>query len=333
MHQDLISMLLCPHCMSDLRWDVGKRDDESTILEADADCPTCGATYQVREGIGAFLTPDLGRTDLWEESYGHLAQFLNANHEIRAQLIDSSLDELDPVDRFLRSEYLEERGDFAGAERARRGTGRHLYTPEMNAVMDACTARLTELIPGDASPVVDVASGRGTMIEPMVERGLSLIVSTDYSLRVLRRSRRRLQHDGVDGTVSHLVVDARKTPFRDRSIPTLVSHMGIANILDGAGEALAELRRVCRGSFLFTHMFCQPDDPDHAPILRKSGHPLAFLDEGLKALCRAGWDVEVIVKERVPIRPTPSSTLAPDMTIDAFPLTETEFDFALLRAR
>lgn len=55
---------------------------------------------------------------------------------------------------------------------AREGAGRHIYTSEMNAAVDEATACLIELISTDASPVVDVASGRGALTEPMVTRGL-----------------------------------------------------------------------------------------------------------------------------------------------------------------
>lgn len=333
MHEALFEILLCPRCRSGLSWSIGERDGAKITMGAGADCATCGATYHIRDGVGAFLTPDLQRTDLWEESHGSLTRYLNEHPDAKARLIDGPLDDLEPVDRFLRSEYLEDLGDFAGAENARRGTGQHLYTPEMIAVMDECTACLVDLIPENDLPVVDVASGRGTLLEPMVQRELPFVVSTDFSARILRRNRRRLQQRGITDSISYLVMDARKTPFRDRSVPCLVSHMGLANILDGASDALLELRRICSGSFLFTHAFCKPDDPVHAPMLRRHGYPLAFLEDGLQALSRAGWAVDIIIQKRVPVRPTPSSTIVPEAAIDAFPLDDTEFDYALLRAR
>ncbi len=323
--------MLCPACRGELIWKITEWFDGDEIAAADIRCSECGAAYQVREGIGAFLTPDLQRQDLWEESRGQLHRHLERHPGVCAHLIDGPLDDLEPADQFLRAEYLEEEGDFAGAERARSAAGDHIYTPEMNALVEEYTAKLVELVPRDASPVVDVASGRGALIEPLAARGLPLVVSTDFSPVVSRRSRRRLRYWGVDGSVCHLVVDARKTPFCDRSVPSLVSHMGLANIVEGADEALGELRRICRGPFLFTHMFCRPDDPVHGPLLHAWGHPMAFLDDSLAALAAVGWEVEIVARQRVPMRPTPSSKLVPDMSIDAFPVAEAEFDLALLR--
>jgi len=332
MHERLIEILVCPGCRGALRWDIGSRD-AGRIWDADGACADCEAVYEVREGIGAFLTPELQRTDLWEESHGALTQHLSAHPEVRAQLVDGPLEELGPADQVLRAEYLDERGDIAGAEEARRAAQEHLYTPEFNVLMKECVERMTELLPSGQGPAIDVASGRGTLLEPLVERKLPLLVATDFSTRVLRRSRQRLEHKGMASPVSHLVVDARTWPFRDRTVPSLVSHMGLANILEGASDALAELRRVCSGVLLFSHAFCLPEDPVHAPLFRKSGHPLAFLDEGLQALQAAGWDAELIVRRRVPVRPTPSSTLVPEMVVDRFPSAEAEFEVVLVHAR
>ncbi len=332
MDEHLIEIIVCPGCRGELRWDIRLRG-EGRLWEADGACADCEAVYQVREGIGAFLTPDLQRTDLWEEWHGALTQHLSAHPEVRAKLVDGPLEELGPADQMLRAEYLDEQGDVAGAEEARRAAQERLYTPEFNALAKECVTRMVERLPSGEGPVVDVASGMGTLLEPLVERDLPLLVATDFSVRILRRSRRRLEHKGLAAPVSHLVVDARRMPFRDRSVPGLVSHMGLANILEGASEVLAELRRVCSGVLLFSHAFCLPEDPVHAPIFRKSGHPLAFLDDGLQALKTAGWDAELVVRRRVPVKPTPSSALLPEMTIDRFPIAEAEFEGVLVLAR
>ncbi|MFU8795938.1 MAG: methyltransferase domain-containing protein [Dehalococcoidia bacterium] len=331
MHESLVEILQCPACRGDLCWAIEERDG-GVLLEADASCEDCGALYQVREGIGTFLTPDLQRTDLWEEEHSELTDRLSKRPDLRAKLLDGPLDELEPVDRLLRAQYLSERGDVAGAEEAGRGVQEQLYTPELNELWDECLAHIAQISSGHPGPIVDVASGRGTLVELMAEAGSAHIVATDFSVRVLRRSRRRLLYTGQAGRVSHLVVDARKTPFCDEAIPALSSHMGLANIIEGASDALSELRRVCGGVLIFSHAFCRPDDPVHAPILRQIGHPLAFLDDAMEALDSAGWNAEVLIKRRVPVKPTPKSKLIPEMVVDRFPLAEAEFDGVLVAA-
>ena len=332
MHETLIDILVCPACRGELSWTVAERDG-GDLLEADASCQGCGAGYPVREGIGAFLTPDLLREDLWEETHSELTGYLNTRPELRARLIDTPLDELEPVDRFLRADYLDELGDVAGAEQAGRGAREQLYTPELWELWNECLDRMVQMYSGHHGPVVDVASGRGTLAELMAEGDCPLIVATDFSVWVLRRSRRRMQHKGMASRVSHLVVDARRTAFGDGSIPVLVSHVGLGNIMEGVSDALSELRRVCGGVLLFSHAFFRPDDPVHAPIMREFGHPLAFLEDAMQALSTAGWDVEILVNRRVPVKPTPISKLVPEMTVDRIPLAEAELDGVLIRAR
>ena len=331
MHESLVEILQCPACRGDLCWAVMERDG-GVLLEADASCRDCGATYQVREGIGAFLTPDLQGTDLWEERHGQLTEYLIAHPDVRSKLIDGPLEELEPVDRLLRAEYLEDLGDVEGAEEAGRGAREQLYTPELSDLWNECLEHMVEISLGQPGPLVDVASGRGTLVELLAEQDSPLIVATDFSVRVLRRARRRLQQKGRADRVSHLVVDVRKMPFCDQGAPTLLSHMGLANIIEGATDALSELRRVCGGVFLFSHAFCRPDDPVHAPVLRDTGHPLAFLDAAMEELDSAGWDAEVPINRRIPMKPTPTSKLVPGMIADRFPLADAEFDGVLVIA-
>jgi len=326
-----VEILVCPACRGDLCWAVMERDG-GVLLEADASCRDCGATYQVREGIGAFLTPDLQRTDLWEEGHAELTEYLSTRPGLRAALVDGPLEDLEPVDRLLRAEYLEDLGDVEGAEEAGRGAREQLYTPELNALWDECLDHMVQMSSGQPGPLVDVASGRGTLVELIAEQDGPLIVATDFSVRVLRRGRRRLQQKGRADRVSHLVADVRRMPFCDQGAPTLLSHMGLANIIEGASDALSELRRVCGGLFVFSHAFCRPDDPVHAPILQDIGHPLAFLEKAMEALSSAGWEVEIPINRRVPVKPTPTSELVPEMAVDRFPLADAEFDGVLVMA-
>lgn len=331
MHESLVEILQCPACRGDLCWAVTERDG-GRLLEAEASCYDCGAVYGVHDGIGGFLTADLQRTDLWDEGHGRLTEYLIAHPDVRNRLLDGPAEELEPVDRLLRAEYLEDTGDVAGAEEAGRGAREKLYTPELNDLWEECLEHMVQISLGQPGPLIDLVSGRGTLVELLAEQDAPIIVSTELSLRGLHRGRRRLKYKGQADKVSHLVVDVRKTPFCDQGSPTLLSHMGLANIPEGASDALSELKRVCGGMLLFSHAFCRPDDTVHAPLLRDIGHPLAFLDDAMKALDSAGWDAEILINRRVPVKPTPASELVPEMTVDRFPLADAEFDGVLVIA-
>ncbi|QUL99274.1 MAG: Trm112 family protein [Candidatus Fermentithermobacillus carboniphilus] len=97
MREHLRDLLVCPACRGELTWDIfevensdtqiaiedtgvgGARAPDYDVMEGRAECSACGATYSVKDGIGAFLTPDVQREDLWEEVDSHLSAFLKEN--------------------------------------------------------------------------------------------------------------------------------------------------------------------------------------------------------------------------------------------------------------
>ncbi|MFZ5828362.1 MAG: Trm112 family protein, partial [Bacillota bacterium] len=74
-------LLQCPVCHGPLAWRIDERQGDR-ILEAEAQCRSCHATYPVREGIGIFLTPDLPRNDYWEASGSALLSYLEEHPDV-----------------------------------------------------------------------------------------------------------------------------------------------------------------------------------------------------------------------------------------------------------
>src|SRR5262245_25543836 len=102
MHTYLIDMLDCPACHAELVWQIGERS-ERRIITAQVTCQACAAIYPVRDGIGLFLTPDLPRNDLWEQMDSGLVRYLREHPELEQQLLESSLETLNPADQFFRA--------------------------------------------------------------------------------------------------------------------------------------------------------------------------------------------------------------------------------------
>ncbi|MCD6520580.1 MAG: hypothetical protein J7M05_11730, partial [Anaerolineae bacterium] len=92
----LIDLLQCPACGGALSWQIRECDGEH-IETAKARCQECNASYPVREGIGIFLSPDLPRQDLWEESQSQLARYLCEHPEREHQLLGAPLENLSPA--------------------------------------------------------------------------------------------------------------------------------------------------------------------------------------------------------------------------------------------
>jgi uncharacterized protein YbaR (Trm112 family)/SAM-dependent methyltransferase len=331
MNEALLPMLVCPACRGDLAWDL-IRQDGAEVEEAEARCQACGAAYPVREGIGLFLTPDLPRHDLWEESESRLAAYLREHPEVERQLMEAPPEALSPADLFYRALALEERGEFIQARALERQAMARLYTPEYLACHERQLAYVLGQVADAQGPVVDLASGRGALVERLARDTQAHVVATDFSPRVLRRNRRLVDALGLRGRVSLLALDARRTPFRDGAVTTLTSNLGLPNI-EHPGALLGELRRIVSGTFFSICLFYPEDDEANARFIRQVGlETLLFQRPCLEAFRAAGWQVEVANACQSRALPTPTGGLLEGAGIDALPVAETTLEWCTLVA-
>jgi uncharacterized protein YbaR (Trm112 family) len=269
MHTYLIDRLECPACHGGLDWNIGERHQDR-ITAAEATCQACAAIYPVRDGIGLFLTPDLARHDLWEQVDSGLVQHLRAHPELERQLLDPPLDSLAPADQFFRALALEARGNFADARIAEETASRDLYTPEYMACWGREVDYVVEQLSTAEGPIVDLASGRGYLVEKLVRALKRPVVATDFRPAVLRRDRRALESSGLYDRVSLLAFDARRTPFKDGSVAALTTNLGLPNI-EEPGGLLKELRRIVADAFLAISHFYPEEDEANAGAIREAG--------------------------------------------------------------
>ena len=328
----LLEMLECPACRSALTWEVSKHHRDR-IEEAEARCVGCRASYPVLEGIGIFLTPDLPRTDLWEQVDTHLTQYLREHPEAERQLLDVPLDTLAPADQFYRALALEERGDYAQAKAALDSARPRLYSPSYLVSHERQIDYVVGRLAASDGPIVDLASGRCQLVEVLARRLTSAVVATDFSPRVLRRNHRWLQFLGLRERVSLLAFDARRTPFKDGIVKTLTTNLGLPNV-EYPGILLRELRRIVGGAFLAISQFYPQDDEANAAALRQAGlSSLVFRRSTLEHLTAAGWHVKVANLCTGRALPTPTAVLLEGAAIDAFPVAETRLEWCVLVAQ
>jgi len=331
MHSFVTGLLQCPACRGTLQWEI-QAQREGCIEEAEATCSDCGARYVVHEGIGAFLTPDLQRNDLWQDVDSQLHGYLDEHPQVARQLLDSPLESLGPVDQFYRGQALEERGDWVGAKAAAEVAERGLYTPEYVSAYHSQLAYVVEHAAVGDGPLVDLASGRGALVDRLASLGARPIIATDFSLRVLRRDQRWLEFLGLAERVSLLAFDARRTPFKNGAIATLTTNLGLQNI-EQPGELMRELRRVVRGALFAVCYFCPPDDVVNGEALRRLGlHEALVRQLLLQRMQQAGWQVQVANSRQAHALPTPTSALLEGAGIDGFPVAETVLEWCVVQA-
>ncbi|HYE09631.1 MAG TPA: hypothetical protein VEF53_05580, partial [Patescibacteria group bacterium] len=88
MHKHYIDMLLCPLCHNELEWHIQK-ENEDRIINAKVSCLSCKSEYEVRDEIAIFLTNQLSRNDLWDNSESSLEKYLKENSDIYDKLMNT----------------------------------------------------------------------------------------------------------------------------------------------------------------------------------------------------------------------------------------------------
>ena len=239
---------------------------------------------------------------------------------------------LSPADLFYRAHLLEVRGRYdEAADLAAQALSRS-YTPAYRGCHESQMRSLIERLRTAPGPIVDLASGRGALVEALLREVRQPMVATDVSPRVLRRDRRWLDHLGLYDRVSLLAFDARRTPFRDGAVQTLTTNLGLPNI-PHPGGLLGELRRIVSGTFYAITHFYPEEDEANGHVIREAGvATFLYRRTALEQFAAAGWQVEVTNVQCGPAAPTPRGVILEGAGIDALPVVETTLEWCLLVA-
>lgn len=331
MHTYLVDMLACPVCHGSLDCQIADQSGDR-IETGEARCQECRATYPVREGISAFLSPEQQREGMWEGTTRQV-QYILDHPEVERQLLGSPLQTLNPADQFWRACVLEERGEYAETRLAWQRSQEGLYSTESQSHIRDHFAYVADQLSASGGSVVDLASGRCYLVEELLQGVERPIVATDWNLPVLRRDRRYLTYWGLYERASLLAFDARRTPFVDGAVETMTTFVGLPSV-GQPQDLLRELRRVVSGTLLAVSVFYPEEDEVHAAAVRSAGlEEAVFRRRTIEAFGAAGWQVEVANLRSAEVRPTPQGVLLCGFQVDGFPITETTQESCIVVAR
>jgi SAM-dependent methyltransferase len=282
-------------------------------------CASCGVEYAASDGIPLLVPPGSDVADLWEEAESGLSRVLRENPELERALLSSPPAELAPADAFLRALVLEERGDGAEFDAAFA----RLYPPETLACIGSQIDALCERVLEEPGLVVDLASGRGVLLQRLQRAVAGTLVATDVSPRVLRRARRR----GIEA----IACDVRRLPFADGSVDCATTFLGLNNV-EQPGSLLAELRRVAK-RLLAVHLVYEPGTANDRDLQELELASLAYREPFVEALAEAGWRAEIASSCTALLQPTPVGVLLEGAVIDRLPVEPVEATWLTIDAR
>lgn len=331
MHESLERLLVCPACHGPLHWKVS-RSSGPELEEGAATCDTCAATYPLHRGIAVFLSGSSRLEDLWGSANSRTEELVRNEPEKVQLLLESPMDTMNPTDLFFRGLILEGRGQYQDAKAAHDRALAGSYSAEQHACVRSQIDFVKQEVTRSASPVVDLASGMGTLLTVLLPGARQHFVATDVSPQVLIRDQAVLGPLARAEGLSYLAFDSRHTPFADRSIPTMVTYVGLANIRD-PGDLMKELRRVVSGNLLAITLFYPEEPGPNADTIRQFKlDALMYRDSALRQFREAGFKVRVENPQSVLARPTPKGEILTGAGMDALPVVDSQVEWCTLVA-
>lgn len=331
MYKQYIDMLICPLCHNKLNWNI-KDEDSDRIINGSATCTSCRSTYEIIDEIAVFLTNDLSRNDLWEQSESELEKYLRENPDIYDKLMNTPEDEMNGADYWFKATYFELKNDFETSSRLFKNAFKKIYTQDY---VDGWESQIDFILNNIESnkPIIDIASGKGYLVEKLLKETKNYVVATDFSPTILARNKEYYKYKGLYNRLSLIAFDARKTPFKDNSIEILTSNMGLQNI-EQPGEVIKEMNRITKGIFMPIMFFIDKEDKVHIDLFNKYGNAdYATRENAIETFKNAGWNVNIANSFLASIKPTPEGEILNGAGIDGFPIVDTEVEFCVIKAR
>jgi len=320
MHKALVSMLVCPVCHGELKSRF-TRQDETHLIEGEFVCKNCKRKYPVVDGIGVFLDGGEKRDDFWREQEDFATRF-RREHPIQFFLLTKTfLGNIKPEHHFLKGLLLENEQIL---ERATES----IYTKDYLTGYEKTKKVLYEVEKDKPPIILEIACGRGGFFKEFIRsrRGNGVYVATDFSPTVLHNNLKRLRANKLEEKVTLLAFDAKAMPFRDSSVPAMVSNLGLPNIRND-GKAIQETFRVLvpHGIFITNFMFTTEQTENYAKA-KELGLAQFYVRNGVDEIFRkVGFEFSLEELHRGSVRPTPGG-------IDLFPRVPDIYSFCIIRA-
>lgn len=329
MHKYIMDMLECPDCHHELIWSI-QEETEDRIINGIAECSYCQATYPIKDEIAVFLTPDLPINDLWSQSENHFKKYLREHPDINERFMSTPNDKLYPADLFVKAYLLEETNPTEATKLMNKAL-KGIYTEDYIKGRDLQLEYIVNNIKTD-DPIVDLASGRGTLVEQLAKNVDNYLIATDFSPLILKKDKAIFNDLDLDEKISFLSFDARRTPFKNGAVKILTTFVGLPNI-EKPMELLHELRRIIGGKLLAINHFYPKDDIDHQLVIKEMNME-TFLYQGnlIKAFEVANFKVENNNITPRLVKPTPLGKFF-NFRIDGLPIKDTTLSWCVTCAK
>jgi len=328
----LKEILICPECYEELIWEITDAT-KIHIMEAKIKCGNCAKIYAAKNGVGCFVDYQDSSDDSWERAENWLKNFTAENPDIIKKLMTADIEKLNAADIMIRSMLNKIEENHEEAERLNKLCNQKAYKEETLKAGYAQADYIINALKNEKDFILDVASGQGTLISKFLENTDVCVVSSDISFNVLKKAKESAEKDGFGDRVSYIAFDLKKSPFKNKSVKTITTYVGLQNI-ENPEKIFGELRRICGGKLYSACVFCCEDNIVNRKDLENDGLDKTWIkNKYIEEFNNAGF-VSVVENSIITLDdPTPVGKIMQGVKIDGFPVEPGNFERAVVISR
>ncbi|MCL2772484.1 MAG: methyltransferase domain-containing protein [Oscillospiraceae bacterium] len=323
----LKEILICPECHGELMWEI-MNENKIHIIEAEVKCLRCNKIYEVKNGIGRFVEYE-NSSDGWQDDENWLNDLIGNNPDVRKKLMTTDIEEMNAADIVIRYMVHKAEGNISEAEKLIEIINKKAYKEETIKANLSQLDYIVNSLKDENDFILDVASGEGSLISKFLENTDTCLISSDISFNVLEKAKKSTEEKGFSDRVSYIAFDLNKSPFKEKTVKTITSFLGLQNI--PYPEVFKEMRRICNGKLYMACVFCCEDNIVNLRALEKGGSDKTwvknkFIDEFNKVGFTSIVENSIITLDD----PTPVGEIVKGATIDGYPVETGHFERAVV---
>lgn len=317
MNPELIKKMCCPACKGELRWNI-KNQNENKIIEAEVKCINCKNYYSVKDEIGNFIIAD-NEGFLEEDNFKNQRNILkNIDKSIINKLIDMKKENLNASDISYLADIYREQNKMRSVLKLKILERSRKYNSSYNNSVKEQFDFLINHFDENNKIILDIATGRGTLLKYMLQYTNNNFVGSDISIIALNDLKKELISLKYYNRVSLIGFNSKKIPFLDKQFDIAMSFYAIGHV-HNIRAFVQEIMRVCKCKFISIENLYENDNSVNSKYMICHNLEDHFKENMIKIISEERFDFQILNQKQVIIEATERGNIIP-MTINSFPI-------------
>lgn len=317
MKENILKEMCCPRCHGNLQWNIIERN-EDRIVNATVSCDACSAKFSVEDEIGNFVLPD-DQGFLEEDNFKKQRDtLLNMEKSVIEELKNAKKSELNASDLSYLADIYREQNKVDGLLKLKMFERVKKYSREYNNAIQSQYEFFIQQIPDKDCLILDVATGRGSLLKYMLSKTDNRFVATDISRVALNDLKKELKKQGNYDRVNLIAFNTKKVPFKNESVSVTTSLYAMGHV-KSIQEFMSETMRVAKYKFVSIENLYKNDGSKNCEVMIQN-HWEDHFEENLKLIAAdLNYNVQLLNEKEVIMNPTEKGKII-SMSVNSFPI-------------